>query len=351
MDLSTVHLALSTVQRQTPHNSPRRSVYTSYVNLTSLFSLSYLTSPSILRRPYQTAIMTRLISHSYHKTISTPHFTRFLTSWLISPFTLASLRLLFSVYIFTTLFVNIAILSIRHDYHAKLYLSYFTILCYFGLAFYFAVSAFHGFSYARHKPSGLVAGPLDRTAEEEAPTVNPDRRKLRFLHSALYATVTTLPFLVSVVFWVWLREYAFVSPLAVWSNISEHALNSAFAIFEIVVPRTDPPPFVHAITIIVVMGLYLGLSYVSHAVNGVYVYPFLDPSQRGTHFVVAVIFLLAIAAIVGFIFVHCVIRVRKMFTEERWPAKYSAFDKRVPDEKRGQQTRAQQMRIQHPVRR
>lgn len=79
------------------------------------------------------------------------------------------------------------------------------------------------------------------------------------------------------VFWAILSGNAFRSLFSTWSNISEHALNSVFAFSEILLPRSEPHPWINMVPLVVLLACYLGLAYVSHATEGFYVYDFLDP--------------------------------------------------------------------------
>jgi short subunit fatty acids transporter len=85
------------------------------------------------------------------------------------------------------------------------------------------------------------------------------------------------------VFWALLApENGFASTKDLWSNTSQHALNSLYALFEIVFPRTEPLPFLHIIVIVVVLALYLSLAYLTHAVQGWYTYDFLDLDKHSS---------------------------------------------------------------------
>ena len=55
-----------------------------------------------------------------------------------------------------------------------------------------------------------------------------------------------------------------------------HALNSVFAGLEIILPRSDPHPWLLLVPMIVILALYLGLAYLTHATEGFYVYSFLN---------------------------------------------------------------------------
>lgn len=55
-----------------------------------------------------------------------------------------------------------------------------------------------------------------------------------------------------------------------WSNLSAHAFNSAYAVFEIVLTNINPIPWVHLPVCIVLLGGYLGVAYVTQATQGFY---------------------------------------------------------------------------------
>lgn len=55
-----------------------------------------------------------------------------------------------------------------------------------------------------------------------------------------------------------------------WSNISEHALNSAFALFEILLTNVAPMPWIHIPFLIVLLAGYLGVAYITFATQGFY---------------------------------------------------------------------------------
>ena len=82
---------------------------------------------------------------------------------------------------------------------------------------------------------------------------------------------------VKAVFWGVLSYGAFNTTFSTWSNISEHALNSVIAFFEVVVPRTAPLPWIHIVPLVILLALYLSLAYITHATQDFYVYGFLDP--------------------------------------------------------------------------
>ncbi|CAK7263465.1 hypothetical protein SEPCBS119000_000504 [Sporothrix epigloea] len=232
---------------------------------------------------------------------------RFETSWLIPPAILAAVRALFSVYIFVTL----VFVLVWNGEHKSLggwttagdQFVYFTVLTYWGLAFYFAVAAVHTFTYAL---TGTAL--LDRFP-----------RSLQHLHGLFYSTVTVFPFIVTAVYWGKLYSGPwFPVTFDAWRNVSQHATNSGFALFEIVVARTAPQPWVHVAGLLVLLALYLGLAYLARLTRGFYVYSFLDPSQSGGPGIIAAyVFGIAVGCGLVFVVVQGLIWLRQYVTEKK----------------------------------
>lgn len=173
-------------------------------------------------------------------------------------------------------------------------------MTYWGLGFYFLVSAVHTFTYAR---TGRPL--LDRFP-----------RPLQALHALFYTTIVTYPFIVTAVYWgVLYSGHWFARPFDAWSNLSQHACNSVFAFFELVVPRTPRPLWIHLLWVIVILALYLGLAYVTLATKHYYVYSFLDPGWKGSGIVAAYIFGILLAGIVMYLLVQGIIALRLWLTE------------------------------------
>jgi hypothetical protein len=170
-----------------------------------------------------------------------------------------------SIYCFTVLLYIIIRNLVQHSASAaRLQFSYFTVLCYWGLAFYFLVAALHTLTYA-------ISG--------ATPLLNRFWRPFQALHYLFYSSITTFPLLVTIVYWAVLYS-KFDSIYHIWSNTSEHGLNSLFALFEILMTRINPPPWVHLLWLIVILAAYLGLAYLTHATKHVYVYNFLNPAPK-----------------------------------------------------------------------
>jgi len=216
------------------------------------------------------------------------------------------------------------------------YLS-FPYRTYWGLAFYFLFSGLHTLSYARTGVSWLQRWP----------------RALQALHAIFHSTIITLPFLVTIVFWTVLYTNPFFPVrLEAWSNvrphrpilplapsshpspplllfsprqiyspnspyqITEHALNSLFALLEILLPSTPTPPLLHLPFIVFLLALYLGLAYLTRKTQGFYPYGFLNPSN-GKGKVAGYIIGIAVAACVIFGVVWGLIWVRRRLTGAR----------------------------------
>lgn len=97
-------------------------------------------------------------------------------------------------------------------------------------------------------------------------------------------------------------------------QISQHALNSLFALFEILLPRTSPPPPLHIVCLVILLACYLALAYITHATEGFYPYSFLDPS-KGSGRVIGYCFGILIASCIIFGIVWGVIWLRNLATQ------------------------------------
>jgi len=228
---------------------------------------------------------------------------RFQTSSILSPVVLAFARLLIACYIFAALFYRIARSAVLDGSHStRDSFSYFTNLTYWGLGCYFAIAAVHTLVYAF---SGRA--PLERWP-----------KVLQFLHSLLYTTIITFPPLVTVVYWIILApdESPFSTIYSAWSNISFHALNSVFAAFEILIPRTERPPWLHIPFLILILAGYLGVAYITRATKGFYTYSFLNPDKSGSGSVAAYVFGIAAAICVVFVIVWMIIWLRLVLCEK-----------------------------------
>lgn len=85
---------------------------------------------------------------------------------------------------------------------------------------------------------------------------------------------------------------------------------------EIVIPRTLPHPWLNILPLVILLALYLGLAYLTHSTQNFYVYPFLDPRNGRGLIAGACIGILA-AAVVVFVIVHFLIKLREWITETK----------------------------------
>lgn len=98
-------------------------------------------------------------------------------------------------------------------------------------------------------------------------------------------------------------------------QISQHALNSFFAIFEIILPRTSPPPPLHILCLVILLACYLALAYITHATQGWYPYSFLDTS-KGSGRVTGYCFGILAAIVIIFGVVWGLIWLRNLVTQK-----------------------------------
>jgi hypothetical protein len=94
-------------------------------------------------------------------------------------------------------------------------------------------------------------------------------------------------------------------------------LNSAYALFEIVIPRTFTLPWLNLITIIIILALYLALAFLTYATDKFYVYPFLDLQKNSSGFVGGMIVGILVVAIIVFVIVRYLIVLRVWVTEKK----------------------------------
>ncbi|KAH6642391.1 hypothetical protein C7974DRAFT_420685 [Boeremia exigua] len=240
----------------------------------------------------------------------------FVTSHFVSPLTLACIRATLCVYSFTTIIVsyswlanNTANIGLK-DVNIGSYtiqqseaaigqsFSFFTYLTFWSLGFYFLVSSMHTFVFALKESTWLHNWP----------------KSLQLMHSLYYSCVTSMPFLVTVVFWGTMNSGWPSGRFEQWINISVHGLNSVFAIVEILLPATETPPISHLSVVLLILSTYLGLAYLTRYTQGFYVYEWMNPAHGNVSIILHVLgYAAGITAI--FFMVSGVIRLRNMFIE------------------------------------
>jgi hypothetical protein len=214
----------------------------------------------------------------------------FVRSHFVSPLVLASIRAVLSIYSFTTIVtcyawlanktatiglkdVNIGSYKIQQSEAAiGQSFSFFTYLTFWSLGFYFLASSVHTFVYAFRQRTWLANWP----------------KPFQLAHSLYYSSVTSFPFLVTIVFWGTMNSGWPAGRFEQWINISVHGLNSVFAITEIVLSATAPPPITHLSIVLLVLSVYLGLAYLTHYTQSFYVYEWMNPAHGTTSIVLHV---------------------------------------------------------------
>ncbi|KAJ7282446.1 hypothetical protein C8J57DRAFT_45356 [Mycena rebaudengoi] len=224
---------------------------------------------------------------------------KFVTSPVFSAPVLASIRLLFALYALCTICTVLAVSVSNHE--GSGFFSYFTELSYVGLIAYFWASAVQTAWFARYN-----AYPLRRWP-----------KALQALHVLLHSTIITYPFLVTVVYWALLASpEVFRKRFSAYENLSMHAINSLFALFELFLTNAPPAPLINVIPCVLMLAAYLGIAYITHATQGFYPYPFLDPQvQHG--FLAVYIVLIAAGEVLVFFVVYGISVLRQRLAVRR----------------------------------
>jgi len=138
-------------------------------------------------RVIRTGVPIIILNMAIGPRITAPHTdpfnpTQFATSWILPPAVLFGVRALLALYAFATLFTIFG-WNGGHGRSAESQqsFSYFTVLTYWGLAFYYAFAAVHTGSYWRTGEPFLAGWP----------------RALQVAHSMLYSTIVVYPWLVT----------------------------------------------------------------------------------------------------------------------------------------------------------
>jgi hypothetical protein len=76
-------------------------------------------------------------------------------------------------------------------------------------------------------------------------------------------------------------------------------------------------PWLDIVPIVILLALYLGLAYLTHATQGFYVYDFLDLQAHSSGIIAAYIISILVAAIVIFLIVRYLIMLRVWVTEKK----------------------------------
>jgi uncharacterized membrane protein len=121
----------------------------------------------------------------------------------------------------------------------------------------------------------------------------------------------------AVVYWALIFDH-FVDSFDVFRAASQHALNTAFALFEITFARAEPLPWIHLLWLVILLALYIGVAYITVATEGFYVYSFLDQHNKGGRGRVAgYVFGILVVVIIVFLVVHFAIWFKKRVVETK----------------------------------
>ena len=241
---------------------------------------------------------------------------KFVTSSFVSPLVLACIRAVLCLYCFTTIIIsyswlasNTATVNLR-DVNIGSYMiqqneaaigqsfSFFTYLTFWSLGFYFLLSSVHTFMFAFKERTWLHSWP----------------KVLQLMHSFYYSCTTSMPFLVTIVFWGTMNSGWPAGRFEQWINLSVHGLNSVFAIVEILLPATDAPPLGHLSVVLLVLSAYLGLAYMTRYTQGFYVYEWMNPVHGNASIILHVLGY-ALGMIIIFFLVSSAIRLREMLAK------------------------------------
>ncbi|KAH7099599.1 hypothetical protein BKA62DRAFT_758524 [Auriculariales sp. MPI-PUGE-AT-0066] len=231
--------------------------------------------------------------------------SRLVTSPFLSPIALACLRLLMGLSLFVALLASLIQRGV-HDHQAGRFFSYFTFLTGIGLTAYLFQAGWLGVAFVLRLRKGLPGShPL-----QNWPIV------LQALHLILLASVRTLPIIVSIVFWTFLAKGGSLkSALGRYLNISVHALNSVFALFEVFATHTPRSAWFNTIIMVVILGLYVCVAYITHAAQGFYTYSFLDPAN-GAGKLAMYLVLIPVAEAIIFAIINGLVWLRMRFVPE-----------------------------------
>ncbi|KAG0256416.1 hypothetical protein DFQ27_005745 [Actinomortierella ambigua] len=215
------------------------------------------------------------------------------------------LRLLMFLYSFVVLVTDL-ILTERPQYS----FCYLTQLSYLGLIAYLGAASWHTLSeWRRQRRTRAVARGKEFVLESGLATPSPDSLEgrcgetletnaqntttlerqhwlLTDLHFFLYHTICTFHVIVPILYWSY-NSYSgdavmmatHLNKQSLWRNYSFHGLDLVLMLIEVAINKM---PFVasHLLIVIFVAILYLSEALIVHAVDGIWMYPFLDTSNR-----------------------------------------------------------------------
>ncbi|KAI8872403.1 hypothetical protein GQ42DRAFT_161352 [Ramicandelaber brevisporus] len=230
---------------------------------------------------------------------------RVVSSPFVSTRTLFFIRACLSVYM---LLVNIWSLAVMISYGEALSVYYFfTNLAYIGLTSYMVAATVHTSVAAFHKSNRYHLF-------DALPNFFSD-----VLLWLVYETAIPYAFIVTIIYWTALhRLVKYSDTIYILSDVSYHALNSAFALIEMSLNRMIMKRS-HAVYFCIPPVLYACMMWMIHGIYGVFIYPFLDYGTYGGAVAGYVIGLLA-----GFLAVFMLFTVIHDFKDRLTMARYEA---------------------------
>ncbi|RKP26852.1 hypothetical protein SYNPS1DRAFT_3795, partial [Syncephalis pseudoplumigaleata] len=180
------------------------------------------------------------------------------TSNLVSPQVLLVSRSVSFLYLLAVLLCSI----VDRPSMGWIFLTFFTHLTFIGEAAYFAVAAYHTFRFTRY--AGYVS-----------PTLKAESLWTR-AHYVLYSTVAVFHVVVPVVYWTVLYDPKVeVTAMSRYLNVSKHGIDFALLAVEFLLGRMIVPlaalPWV-----LLALLFYVFWAWITHAISGRWVYPFLN---------------------------------------------------------------------------
>ncbi|KAI9503730.1 hypothetical protein BX070DRAFT_224433 [Coemansia spiralis] len=195
----------------------------------------------------------------------------------------------------------------------KAHFVYFTYLCYTGLLAYLASSLFHTLQYWRRgEPTSFTQMP----------------KTLQLLHWLLFESVVLYAVIVTALFWSLIYSPDnYTTQELKWTTASVHATNSVCVIVDMVIgSMVFSPHWSHPLLLCIVVTLYLALAYINYAVNGWFVYSFLDYKKHKAMEAAIIFGLLA-----GFLVVYYVVYVLQLLLDRFFSPKFNYARKSTED--------------------
>ncbi|KAF9086693.1 hypothetical protein BGX23_008650 [Mortierella sp. AD031] len=189
--------------------------------------------------------------------------SRIVTSNVVGPKVLCAIRAI------ELLYVTIALITVWSTTSSITnYLKFFTNLTFFGIFAYLLSCTIWSVFYLRI-PEG-----------ERAHWVRQGSPWWGYTHWLLYSSVVVYSCVVPLIFWTLLSKgMGKWTALAMYQNISVHAMDGVFgALGELILSRHFLQP-IHSLVVAGIMVLYMFMTFIVYANEGIWVYPFLNWNQ------------------------------------------------------------------------